>query len=103
MLLAKNCEAVSADLVSDITIFRNSVGAYDSQVDHVMEHEVTGHIVGNERARDLLLHEFPRGQSRALEHGTGLVNIYVDLFPGFNRGPHYAFRSSVSGSGNGAG
>jgi len=38
---------------------------------------VRGHVVGDQRRRDLPLHEFPEGQAAALKIRARLAGVYV--------------------------
>ncbi len=96
MFLAEHREAIGADLVRHVAVPGDAVRADNGEVDHIVVHEIAGHVVRDQRAGDLLLHELPRGQTRALEHRTGLVDVDVDLFPFFHCGTHHAFGGPVA-------
>src|SRR5688572_13049233 len=77
--LREHGERVSADLVRDIAVRRDAVGADHDDVDLALAHKVAGHAVGNKRAWNTFLHELPGGKPRALQIRTRLVRDDRDL------------------------
>src|SRR5665213_725289 len=65
---------IGADLVADIAIGGDAVGADDRQIDPAVLHEMATGIVRDHRMRDIMMAEFPGGERGALVAGTGLVD-----------------------------
>ena len=90
-------DRVCADLVGHIAIGRDPIRADDADLNLPLTHEATGHIVCNHRDRDLILHEFPGGQPRTLQHGSGFVGNDTNLLTLFPRCPDDTKRGPISG------
>ncbi len=70
-------EAVRADLVDDITVGGDPVGAND-HVGHLpVGHQAGGHRVADQRERDPLPRQFPGGQPGALQQRAGLADQHA--------------------------
>ena len=100
---------IRADLVGDIAIGGNAIGADDDAVDFAAAHQMARHVVGDQRHRDTVLHQFPGGEPRALQEWPCLVGEHADFLarlrrpsesrPAPCRGPPWRARRHCSASG----
>ena len=51
---------ICADLVADVAIRGNAIGAYDGEIDPAMLHQMTAGVVGNHGMRHAMVAELPR-------------------------------------------
>src|SRR3982074_2876241 len=66
-------DAVGADLVGDVAVGGDAVCADDDGLDAALQHERGGHVVAEDGGGDVVLHQLPRGEARALQEGAGLI------------------------------
>ena len=92
-------DAVGADLVGDVAVGGDAVGADDDGLDAALAHEVGGHVVAEDGGGDVVLHELPGGEARALEEGAGLVGEDVDLVAALDGGADDAEGGAVAAGG----
>ena len=69
---------VGADLVADVAVRRDAVGARETHVDAARAHQVAAGVVRDHGVRDAVLAELPRGEARALVARPRLVDPDVD-------------------------
>ncbi len=96
VLLGQHRDRVGADLVRDIAVGRDAVRAHHHAADSAGVQEVAGHVVGDQRGRDVVVLQFPNGEARALQKRAGLVGEDVDLFAGCDRRADHAERGAVA-------
>ena len=94
---------VRADLVGDVPIRSDPIGADDDEVHVALAHERTGHALGDHGRRHLIAQELPRREPRALQERAGLVGKHLDDLPLLGRGADHAERRAVAGRGERAG
>ncbi|MGY4283591.1 hypothetical protein ACVWXO_002811 [Bradyrhizobium sp. LM2.7] len=70
---------VRTDLVADVPIGGNAVGADDGEIDHAVLHQMPARVVRNHRVRHAVMTELPRRERGALVARAGLVDPDVDL------------------------
>jgi len=95
-------DAVGADLVSDIAVGGDAVGADDDGLDAALMHEGGGHVIAEDGGGDVVLHELPCSEASALQEGAGLVGEDVDLVAVLDGGADDAEGSTVAAGGEGA-
>ena len=78
VLLGQHGDAVGADLVGDVAVGGDAIGADDDQIDLTEPHHRAGHVVGDDRRVDAVPDELPRGQPRALQKRPRLVGEHGD-------------------------
>ena len=78
MLAGDDGDAVGSDLVGDVAVGGDAVGTDDDGVDLALAHEAGGHVVAEDGGGDVVVHQLPRGETRALEEGAGFVSIDVE-------------------------
>src|ERR1700679_267871 len=76
-------DAVGADLVGGVAVGGDAVGADDDGLDAALGHQVRGHVVAEDSGGDVVLHQLPRGEARALQEGAGFVGEDVDFVAAF--------------------
>ena len=103
VLAGEDRDSVSADLVGGIAVGGDAVGPDDHGLDASLLHQVGGHVVAQHGGRDVVFHQLPRGQSRALEIGAGFVGEDVDLVALLHGGADDAEGGTVSAGGERAG
>ena len=103
MRIGQERDGVGADLVGDIAVGGDAVGADDDHVDVAAAHQRTGHAFGDDRGRDVFTHELPRRQPRALQERTGLVGKHPRHLALFGSRPNHAERGAIARCGEGAG
>ena len=69
---------VGADFVGDIAGAGDAVGAGDDEVDEAVLHEVAAGVVGDDDVGDVLMSEFPGGESSALIAWAGFIDPDMD-------------------------
>ena len=90
-------QRVGADLVRDVAVGGDAVGADDDQIDLAALHQVPGHVVGDQRDRDRFLHHLPGGEPRALQERPRLVGDHGDALACIAGRAHDAQRRAVTG------
>ncbi len=68
---------VRADLVGDVAVRRDPVGADDDEVDVALAHERPGHALGDHGRRHVVAHQLPRREARALKERARLVGEHL--------------------------
>ena len=63
MFLCQHGKHVSADLVGDIAVSGDAIGADDNCADLTLLHHGTSHIVGNYGGRNTVLHQLPGSEA----------------------------------------
>ena len=81
VVVREHGERIGADLVGDVAVRGDAVGAHHHEVDLAPRHQRPGRAVDHDRVRDPEPVELPRRESRALEHGPGLVDPHRGRFP----------------------
>ncbi len=96
------CHAIGADLVGDVTVGGDAIGADDHQIDGAAAQQRGGGAVGEDRDFDAGALQLPRRQAGALSKRAGFIGVYMHLpacgVCGVNRGE----RSADAGGGKGA-
>ena len=69
---------IGADLVADVAVGGDPVGADDHEIDHAVLHQMAAGIVGNDRVRHAVMAELPGRQRGALIARAGLVDPDMD-------------------------
>src|SRR6202022_921322 len=72
--------------------------ANDDRVDHLTLHEMSGHIVGDQRVRNSVTAQLPDRQARALEYRARFVDIHVLKLSSLPERPNHAQRSAITSS-----
>ncbi len=85
MLAREHRDAVGPDLVRDVAVPRDAVGADEDEVDAAAAQDARRHAVRDHRDVDPGPRELPSGQARALEQRPGLVGEHGDLLPELRR------------------
>ena len=73
MLLREHGDAIRADLVRDVTVGRDAIGADHDQVHMAKAHHRRRHVVGDHGRIDTVLHQLPRREPRALKERTRFI------------------------------
>ena len=89
-------EPVRADLVRDVAVRGDAVRADDDEVDRAARHQRRGRDVGDERRVDAESVELPRGEPRALQHRSRLVDPDVHALAALDRAADDAERGAVA-------
>jgi hypothetical protein len=74
-------QGVGADLVADVAVGGDAIGADDDPADLAAGHQAGGDVVRLHRHRDAGLLQLPGGQPRALQPGPGLVGVDMRILP----------------------
>src|SRR6266516_2234396 len=93
--MAEHPQCVRTNLIGDVAIGRDAIGAYDDQVDRPARDEMPSHVVGDQRLRDASLLELPGREPGALEEGTGLVDENMRPLAALGGGTNDAKRAAV--------
>src|SRR5579859_836951 len=96
VLFGENRDRVSADLVGDVAVGRDAVGADYDGSDLPFAHHRARHVVGDDGGGDAVFHQFPRGQARALQKGPRLVGVNVNLLALLDGRADHSERCAVS-------
>ncbi len=103
MLTCEDSDHVRTDLVCGVAISSDAIGADDHAIDLALLHNVTGHVVGNHRDRNVVLGQFPCGQTSALQKRPRLVGDDGDSLAGIDRSANNAEgRAVIPGGRQGA-
>ena len=70
---------IGPDLVADVAIGGDPVGADDGEIDHAVLHQMAAGVVGDHGVRHAVVAEFPGGQRSALIARPGLVDPDMNL------------------------
>src|SRR5581483_9623102 len=70
---------VGADLVGNVAIGGNAVGADYDRADFSLLHDRSRHVVGDDGGGNAILHQFPGGEAGALQEGAGLVGEHLNF------------------------
>src|SRR6185437_17147155 len=92
VLAGEDSDVVGADFVGHVAIGRDAVGSDDDGLNFSFAHETGGHVVADDGGGNVVGHQFPGGEARALEEGACLVGIDVDLLALFDGGADDAER-----------
>ena len=96
VLLREDGQRIRADLVRDVSVRGDAVGADDDGLDGPAREEVPGHRVGDQLHGDPVAGELPGRQARALEEGAGLAGQHADRLSGLDRAADDPERRSVA-------
>ncbi len=99
VLLGQHRHGVGADFVGDVAIGGDAVRAHHHRADLALLHDRARHAVGDQRGWDAVLHQFPRGQPRALQKGARLVGVDVQLLALLDGRADHAQRRAVPAGG----
>jgi len=99
VLLGQHRHRVGSDLVGDVAVSGDAVGAHHHQVDLAGGHHVAGHVVRDQRGRDPVLGQLPGGETRALQVRAGLVREHAQHVPVAGGGADHPQRGPVAGGG----
>ena len=103
VLFGEDGDVVGADLVGEVAVGRDAVRADHDSLDFAGAHQAGGHVVADDGGGDMVGHQLPRGEARALQKGAGLVGVDMDFFAHGYRGADDAERGAVAAGGQGAG
>ena len=103
MLFREYCHGIRSNLVGNVAIGGNAVGANDDGIDQSLTHEAAGHVIGNDADIDAVFPQFPRREPRALEKRPCLVGQDTQTLSVFNSGANNAQRRSITCGGERAG
>ena len=103
VLFGQHRHRIGADLVGGVAVGGDPVGSDDAAGDLAATHEKAGHVVGDQRSRNPVLHQLPGGQAGSLQPGAGLVGKDLDLLAGFVGGADDSQGGTVTGRGQSAG
>ncbi len=93
---------VGADLVGEVAVGGDAIGADDDEIHVAALHERAGHALGDHGRRHMIAHEFPGGEPGALQERPRFVGEDLRHFSAFGRRPNHAKRGAVPGRGEGA-
>ena len=96
VLARRDREPVGADLVRDVAVRGDAIGADDHEVDQSPAHQRRGRAVGDERRVDAEPVALPHREPRALQQRSRLVDPQPRPAAGFERGAHDAERGAVA-------
>ena len=103
VLFGQNGDRVGADFVGHVAVGGDAVGADYDGSDFALLHHGSGHVVGDYGRGNAVFHQLPGGQARALQEGTRLVGVDVNLLALFDGGADHAERGAVAGGGQRSG
>jgi hypothetical protein len=92
-------DVIGADLVGDVSVGGDAVGADDDGLDLALAHEAGGHVVAEHGGGDAVVHQLPRSETRALEEGAGFVGVDVDIVAALDGGADDAEGAAVAAGG----
>ena len=78
--MVENRHVVGADLVGKITVRRDAVRADHDGLNAAGLHQAGGHVVTDHGGGNVVLHQLPCGEARALQEGAGFVGVNMDAF-----------------------
>ena len=90
-------DRIGADLVGEVAVGRDAIRADDDEVDVAALHERPGHALGDDGRRDVIAHEFPGRQPRALQERPRLVGEHLPHLALLRGGANDAERRAVPG------
>jgi hypothetical protein len=96
-------DRVGADLVRDISVRGDPIGAHDGEIDLAIAHERSGHAFGDDGGLDALAHELPGRQPCALQERARLVGEDRNPFSVLDRRAKHAKRGAIPRGGERAG
>ena len=96
ILSRQHSQRISSDLVRDIAVCSDPVGAYNDAANPSGVEEVPGHVVGDERGRNMVVLEFPDGKPRALQKRAGFSGEHVDVLAARDGRSDHAQRGSIT-------
>ena len=100
--LRQHSHHVGPNLVGHIPIGRHAVRADHDRIDFTPAHQVTGHVVGDQRHRDFFLHHLPSRQARALQKWAGLIGNHRNALACLHSRANDTQRRAVPGCRQGA-
>ena len=103
VLLGQNRHVVGADLVGGVAVGGDAVRAHDHGLDAPGAHEAGGHVVADHGGGDVVGHQFPGGEPRALQKGPRFVGVDVNALALLDGRADDAQRGSVAAGGQRAG
>ena len=103
VLTRQDRHTVGADFVGGVAIGCNAVRAHDHSLNTPRLHQAGGHVVADYRGGNLVGHQLPRRQPRALQKRPRLIGINVNVFALLDRRADDAQRGSVTASRQSAG
>ena len=102
ILFGDHGELVRPDLIGDIAVGGDAIGADEHEVDLARLHKVACRIVRNQGHVDAALHQFPRGERSALQARACLVDQHMDVLALLVRHENDAERRAPIDGGKGA-
>ncbi len=96
VVAGRDRQAVRADLVGDVAVRRDAVGADDHEVDPTRAHQRRGRAVGDERRVDAQPVALPHREPRTLQQRPRLVDPHRRLAARLERGAHDTERGAVA-------
>ena len=103
VLAGEDGNGVGPDLVGRIAVGRDAVGADDHCLDLALGHDGAGHVVRDQRDRNVVLHQLPCREARALQEGAGFVGEDLNALAALDGGADDTERGAVAGRGQGSG
>ncbi len=103
MLPGEHRHAVGADLVGDVAVGGNPIGADHHEIDLPELHHRRGHVVGDHGGVDAVPDQLPRGEPRTLQERPRLVRQHRHLLATLRGGTNDAERGAVARRGQRAG
>lgn len=101
--LSQRRQLVGANLVRNIAVGGNTIGADHDGVDLAAAHQVARHVVGNQGDGNPFLNQFPRRQSGSLQERPGLVGDDRNTLASLDGRTDDAKRRTVAGRRQGTG
>ncbi len=89
-------DGVRADLVRDVAVRGDAIGADHDEIHVAAAHQRTGHAVGDDGRRHAVAHQLPRGEPRALQERPRLVGKHLGHLALLGGRANHAERGAVS-------
>ena len=103
MLFGKDRDGVGPNLVGYVAVGGDAVRADHDGANLALAHHRARHVVGNDGGGNVVFHQLPSGQARALQEWASLVGVDVNLLALLDGGADHAQRGAVSSGGERAG
>src|ERR1019366_7944529 len=103
VLFGQDGYGVSADFVGHVSVGGDAIRADYDGSDFALLHHGSGHVVGDDGGGDAVFHQLPGGEARALQKGSRLVGVDVNLLALFNGRADNSKSRAVAGGGERSG
>ena len=96
VLFGQHRDRVGSNFVGDIAVGGDAISSHNDGIDLSLPHDRPCHIVRDERGGNMIFHQLPRCQTRALQERPSLVSKHLKLLPRINGSANYAQRRAVT-------